>query len=42
MKKHAGLGPEGLLFRGERGAILRRDHLGGADRDGSEGVAEAG
>jgi integrase len=27
MKKHAGPGPEGLLFRGERGAMLRRGNF---------------
>jgi integrase len=30
MKKHAGPGPEGLLFRGERGAMLRRGNFGRA------------
>jgi hypothetical protein len=30
MKEQAGPGPEGLLFRGERGAMLRRRNFGRA------------
>lgn len=30
MKEHPGPGPEGLLFRGERGAMLRRGNFGRA------------
>ncbi len=41
MKKHAGPGPEGLLFRGERGAMLRRGNFGRATR-WPETVVKAG
>lgn len=41
MKKHAGPGPEGLLFRGERGAMLRRGNFGRAT-NWPETVVKAG
>ncbi|GAA1231678.1 hypothetical protein GCM10009608_79240 [Pseudonocardia alaniniphila] len=41
IKPHAGAGPEGLVFRGERGAMLRRGNFGRATK-WPETVVKAG